>query len=165
MSGAIHAWGEDALITDEIDVQNNLSETELLCFLLRVNTLFPVPLSIKTDLNLLANKLIQYGTISCIKKDGQIVALCAGYTNDLSTRMGYISVVACLPECSHRGYGKRVVRNFLATAKHAGMWGVHLYTVDTNYAAMYMYKQCNFVNYVIDGEKRPNDRHLVHWFI
>ncbi len=149
----------------EIKVENSVNEAELSCFLKRVDRLFPVPLSEKTDIDTLTAKLVKCGTLSCVKDGERVIALCAGYTNDNHTRLGYVSVVACLPEYANRGYGQSVVRNFVKSAKQAGMRAVHLYAVKDNHAAIHMYEKCGFVDWLIDNEPRLKDRHLIYWII
>ena len=139
----------------------DIARNDLYPFLQKVDRLFPVPLSDKEPLEVLASKLEKYGTLSLIQKDGQIVAMCAGYINDLERRLGYISVVAVLPECSGRGYGWSVVYDFVRKAADAGMTAVHLYASPGNAAALKMYQKLGFVRWQIAGEPRPDDMHLI----
>lgn len=110
---------------------------------------------------MLASKLEKYGTISYVREQNRIVAMCAGYTNDLQNRRGYISVVAVLPEYSNKGYGKIAVQGFLKKAKSVGMLAVHLYADSENSAALHMYDKLGFSDWKVVGEPRPNDRHLI----
>lgn len=135
--------------------------TELYQFLTRIDNLFPISLSNKEALAVLASKLEKYGTISYVREQNRIVAMCAGYTNDLHNRRGYISVVAVLPEYSNKGYGKVAVQGFLKKAKSAGMLAVHLYADSENSTALYMYEKLGFSDWKVVGEPRPNDRHLI----
>lgn len=58
--------------------------TELYQFLTRIDNLFPISLSDKESLSVLSSKLEKYGTISYVKRtESWIVAMCAGYANDL----------------------------------------------------------------------------------
>ena len=128
-----------------------------------VNRLFPIPLSEKQKLTLLASKLEKYGTISFVQENGRIIALCAGYLNDSEKQLGYISVVACLPEYTNKGYGKTVVQDFIKKAKDAGMRAVHLYADKDNKFALKMYEKIGFIDWLIQDEVRPQDKHLIKW--
>ena len=130
-------------------------------FLSRVDRLFPIPLSEKENISVLASKFERFGTISCLKENGDIVALCAGYTNDTKNNLGYISVVASLPECSNKGYGKIAIEGFIEKAKNAGMKAIHLYADKENGAALNMYDKLGFVDWKINDEPRPEDKHLI----
>lgn len=131
--------------------------------MIKVDKLFPIPLSEREKLIVLASKFEQYGTISCVREKGKIIALCAGYTNDLKNRLGYISVVASLPEYTNKGYGKIVVQNFIEKAKETGMKSIHLYVDKENSAALHMYRKLGFVEWHIADEPRPKDKHLIRW--
>lgn len=94
-----------------------------------------------------------------------MIALCAGYTNDQEHRLGYISVVASLPEYANKGYGKIAVQGFIEKAKNAGMRAIHLYADKDNEAALNMYGKLGFVDWIVLDESRPNDKHLIKWLI
>lgn len=134
---------------------------ELLEFLIRVDRLFPVPLSEKTKLCDLERKLSNFGTLGIVRQNGKIVSLCAGYANDYLNFLAYISVVASLPEYSGKGYGKIAVSEFIEKAKRAGMRAVHLYVVKENIPAVKLYERLGFVDYIVENEPRPEDRHLI----
>ena len=145
---------------------------ELYKFLKKVERLFPVPLSEREQLIMLASKFEKYGTVSYVRENGKIIAICAGYTNDQVQRLGYISVVASLPEYTNKGYGKVAVQGFIEKAKNAGMKAIHLYADKENkhlYAdkenkiALNMYGKLGFVDWIIPDEQRPKDKHLIRW--
>ncbi len=141
----------------------NIGGQELYNFLKKVERLFPVPLSEREQLTVLASKFEKYGTVSYVRESGKIVAICAGYTNDQEQRLGYISVVASLPEYTNKGYGKVAVQSFIEKAKDAGMKAIHLYADRENEAALNMYEKLGFVDCVLPNEPRPKDKHLIRW--
>lgn len=138
---------------------------ELYEFLKKVERLFPVPLSEREQLIMLASKFEKYGTVSYVRENGKIIAICAGYTNDQVQRLGYISVVASLPEYTNKGYGKVAVQGFIEKAKNAGMKAIHLYADKENKAALNMYGKLGFVDWIIQDELRPEDKHLIRWIL
>lgn len=146
------------------DKQSNSDMTELYQFLKKIDMLFPVPLSDKEPLDVLASKFERYGTLSFVREQNQIVAMCAGYTNDLERCLGYISLVAVLPEYSNKGHGREVVQMFMKKAKDAGMKAVHLYAASENNKALHMYEKLGFFDWHINDEPRPMDRHLIRRF-
>lgn len=138
---------------------------ELYKFLKKVERLFPVPLSEREQLIMLASKFEKYGTVSYVRENDKIIAICAGYTNDQVQRLGYISVVASLPEYTNKGYGKVAVQGFIEKAKNAGMKAIHLYADKENKAALNMYGKLGFVDWIIPDELRPEDKHLIRWIL
>ena len=138
---------------------------ELYKFLKKVERLFPVPLSEREQLIMLASKFEKYGTVSYVRENGKIIAIGAGYTNDQVQRLGYISVVASLPEYTNKGYGKVAVQGFIEKAKNAGMKAIHLYADKENKAALNMYGKLGFVDWIIPDERRPEDKHLIRWIL
>lgn len=80
-------------------------------------------------------------------------------------RLGYISVVASLPEYTNKGYGKVAVQGFIEKAKNAGMKAIHLYADKENKTALNMYGKLGFVDWIIPDERRPEDKHLIRWIL
>ena len=143
----------------------NIGGQELYKFLKKVENLFPVPLSERVSLAALASKLKKYGAVSCVRENGKIIAVCAGYINDQKDYLGYISVVASLPEYANKGYGKIVVQDFIDKAKNMGMRAIHLYADKHNESALNLYEKLGFIDWVISKEPRPEDKHLIKWFL
>ena len=104
---------------------------------------------------MLASKFEKYGTVSYVRENGKIIAICAGYTNDQVQRLGY----------TNKGYGKVAVQGFIEKAKNAGMKAIHLYADKENKAALNMYGKLGFVDWIIPDERRPEDKHLIRWIL
>ena len=109
-------------------------------FLKKVDTLFPIRLSAKQNLDEYALKLCNKATLCSVRDNDMVVALVAGYTDQVENGLGYISIVAVLPEMQGRGYGSSLVREFLDVAQKKGLRAVHLYAVPDNFPAMRMYR-------------------------
>lgn len=133
-------------------------------FLQEADKLFPVPISKKHNLDAFAKKLCEKATLCAISADSSIAALVAGYTDNVSDGLGYISIVATLPRAQGKGYGGSLIREFLEIARKKGLHAVHLYTVRDNVTAMRMYRKLGFVDYITENEPRPNDIHLIYHF-
>lgn len=132
-------------------------------FLEKADQLFPIPLSEKQNLDEFAKKLYEKATVCKVSEGDHIMALLAGYTDNVEDGLGYISIVATLPQAQGKGYGTSLIREFLDIAQSKGLRAVHLYAVKENIPAMRMYKKLGFEDFVIDDEPRPNDAHLIYY--
>lgn len=140
-----------------------LSFKQIEDFLLAVDQSFPVPLSKKQDLHILAQKFWEKATI-CARLDGnEIVTALFGYTDNVTDNIGYMSVLASLPKARGKGYAQAVVREFLDVAAKKGLSAAHLYTDRSNITAIGLYEKLGFVPYLIPDEPRPNDLHLIYY--
>lgn len=141
----------------------HLKIEKLEIFLRKVNDTFPVPLSEKQDLHLFAEKLIDKATLCAETENGDILSLVAGYTDQVVNGLAYISVVATLPNVRGKGYAQTLVKKFVSIVKDKGLSAVHLYTVETNMAAVTMYRNLGFEDYILSDEPRPDDLHLIYY--
>ncbi len=132
-------------------------------FLHKVDKLFPIPLSEKQNLNDFALKLAEKATLFVEYEDDRIIAAVAGYTENVIDNLGYISIVATLPEAQGKGLASKLVNQFLKNAEQKQLNAVHLYAVTTNVPAIRMYQKLGFVEYVIHDEPRPYDTHLIYY--
>lgn len=135
----------------------------ILTFLRKVDLQFPVPLSSKQDLEAYAKKLCERATLCIELENGEIVAMVAGYTQQVVENTAYIALVATLPEAQGKGIASRLVRQFIGCAAKKGLSAVHLYAVPTNFAAMKLYKKLGFVSLVWPHDPRPEDAHLIYY--
>lgn len=133
-----------------------MKKEELLIFLKKIDSLFPIKLSDKTDLSNLTEKFLSLGTIFSISENNEIVGLIAGYNNDILNHNAYISVLAVLPEYQGRGYASTLLIEFEKICKQKNMRRIEVYTHKTNFGAIKMYKKNN---YVVDNSntQRPDD--------
>ena len=138
-----------------------INKEKLETFLGSVDNHFPTPLSQKQELSLLAEKFMEKATMCYHEENGEILALVAGYTQNVTADMGYISVVATLPEAQGKGYASRLVKEFIEIATDADLSAVHLYTAKSNLSAIAVYKKLGFTEWVVEGETRPDDLHLI----
>ena len=131
-------------------------------FLREVDRSFPVPISSKQDLGLYARKLCERATLGAELDGERIVALVAGYTENVVEERAFISLVATVRDARGRGLGSRLVREFISVAAGRGLAAVHLYAVPTNIPAVSMYKKLGFEEWIIPDEPRPDDLHLIY---
>ena len=137
-------------------------EQQIEQFLWAVDESFPIPLSHKQDLHLFAKKLFEKATLCTEIEQGRILAMVAGYTENVTDDLAYISVVATLPEARGRRLASALIERFIAIARERGLRAVHLYTVRTNTSAMRMYQRLGFSEWVKVDEPRPEDVHLIY---
>ena len=124
---------------------------ELRKFIEAVDGEFPVPLSEKSDINILSKKLSENGLLVAAVLNDKIISGCFGYANDTVTKAAYISVVATLNEFRGEGLAEKCVRAFLEHAENLDMESAVLYTRKTNCGAIRLYEKIGFV-------KIPSDR-------
>ena len=132
-------------------------------FLKNIDKDFPIPLSEKQDLGLLAKKFCEKATLCTKEENDEIVALVAGYTENLENNIAYISVVGTLEMARGKGYAKSLVREFIDICKEKNIDAVHLYAVHANTAAVNMYKSIGFVEWKMENEPRKDDLHLIYY--
>ncbi len=132
-------------------------------FLSTVDGCFPTPLSKKQNLLEFAKKLKNYATICAVDKQDEILAMVAGYTENLTDNTAYISVVATLPEARGKGYAQKLITQFLDICHTKNIGAAHLYTDKSNAGAIALYKKLGFVAYNADNEPRPEDVHLIYF--
>ncbi len=142
----------------------NVTTIQLERFLRKVDKLFPVPLSQKCDLHSLAEKFNEKATVCAQLHGDDIVALAAGYTDNVVENRGYISVVATLPEAQGNGYASQVILRFLDIAAQKNLKAVHLYADRRNEPALAMYRRLGFVEWKMPDEPRESDVHFIFEF-
>jgi len=135
---------------------------QLETFLQCVDRDFPVPISEKQDLSRYAKKLWDKATLCAAYDEETIIALVAGYSENLCNGMAYISLVATLPQARGKGVATELVKDFLSVCKSKKVKAVHLYAVPTNTSAMSMYRKLGFRDYQMMDEPRPEDAHLIY---
>lgn len=132
-------------------------------FLLSVDQTFPVPLSQKQNLKDFAQKLLDKGTLCLRWEKDRIIAMAAGYTDQVVENRAYLSVVAVLPEAWGQGIATSLVKEFIEICENKGLEAVHLYAVASNTRAVRMYRKMGFVDWKISDEPRPEDEHLIYY--
>lgn len=130
-------------------------------FLRRVDGDFPVPLSRKQDLSDFARKLREKATLCVAANDAGITAMVAGYTENLTGGMAYVSIAATLPEARGQGLASGLMRRFIRICRDKNIPAIHLYAVPSNTPAMEMYRRMGFVEWKKPDEPRPEDAHLI----
>ena len=141
-----------------------VTKEDLESFLRAVDQDFPVPLSQKSDLSVLAEKFAQRADIFAERIDGKIAGAVIGYITNGFSEISFITVVAVRKEYRGKGVSKRALLSYIAEAKKQGRFkAIDVYTQRENATAIGLYKGCGFVDYKIENEPRPNDVHLIYY--
>lgn len=109
-----------------------MKKESLLVFLQKVDSLFPIKLSDKTDLSTLTEKFISLGTVFTISENNSIVGLISGYNNDVINHKAYISVLAVLPEYQGNGYASKLILDFTNDCINKIIKRIEVFTHKTN---------------------------------
>lgn len=91
-----------------------------------------------------ANKLCTKGTVSYLEDNSAVVAMLAGYTDDLTNGMAYVSQVYVLPKYRGKGLGRIVISDFLNYCRGKNIDYAWLTTQKDNYAAQNLYTDLGF---------------------
>lgn len=119
---------------------------ELEAFLSEMDREFPHPLSLRCDLGVFSEKLLDKGIVEGAWLGDGLVGVLAGYVNDPVGCEGYISVLVVRPEARGRRISSALLDAFLIAARDAGMRTVRVFTYKTNEAAFGLYTSHGFVS-------------------
>lgn len=144
-----------------VNVQGALAFSQLYAFIQSVDMLFSKPLSQRVDLLEYSQKLFNKATLCYILQEGKVIALTAGYTQQLLGSMAYISLVATLPENQGAGLACETVTQFIKTCRNMNLSAIHLYTTHDNEHAKHLYEKLGFRQWNIETEPRPEDLHMI----
>ena len=116
----------------------------LISFLESIDSDFPISLSSKVDLSVYVNKLASFGVIISACIDDVILGVAAGYANDHSRRVAFLSVLGVGTDSRGAGIGSRLVAEFEKQALLMGMDAVSLTTHFNNTAARSLYSRLGY---------------------
>ena len=132
-------------------------------FLISVDNTFPESLSNKTNLSNYANKLLDNANLFSFEINSSIVGLVAGYIDNSFDDIAYISLVSVKSEYQGQGIAKALMKSFIAYAKTANIYYIHLYADRRNIKAQRLYESLGFEIKIFNNESRPGDLHYVYY--
>lgn len=138
-----------------------VSADSLKDFLYKVDKAFPEPLSQSVKLDEYAKKLFEKSTLCVQTENNKIVSLVAGYTQNLTDNMAFVSLVATLDEAKGKGYAKKLLKDFINICQKKHIPAVHLYVYTGNTPAEKLYHKTGFVK--SDVQDREKKTHLVYY--
>ena len=133
----------------KITIENKM---ELLIFLKKSDSLFPIPLSHKQDLEVLSDKLLTSGVVVAAYHKDQLVGVACGYANNMENKTAYLSVLCVSLEFQGKSIAQNLVHMFIAECKKSGMKELFLYTHTTNKRAIALYKKLGFEEIASDRD-------------
>ena len=113
-------------------------------YLKKVDTLFPIALSKKINIREYCIKLYEHGKIILAKIENNIVGLIAGYMNDIKYNNSYISIIVVSPKFQENRIGYKLLSIFYMLAKNSGMKKIILDVAQKNEKAISFYKKNGF---------------------
>ncbi len=160
----IHTGGAPLFFDNAKDVFNDsFSREQLHEFIVDIDKELPVPLSDRVDLSEYSKKLYEKAHLKTVVSDGKIVSLIAGYTENITDNLSYITLVGTLPKMRGKGLAKKLMLEYIRDCEKKGISGIHLHTKKTNQGAVSLYTGMGFVPYSTKNEPKPNDLHLIYW--
>lgn len=138
-----------------------MNKKQLIKYLKNFDGLFPTQVSTKCNLNEFADKLLSKATLCAEIRDGEIIGLLIGYTDQLTDNMAFISTLAVLENVQRQGLASKLMHDFIKICQEKNIEKIHLYLAPNNIEAITFYRKEGFTDYPIEKENRPNDLHLV----
>lgn len=112
-------------------------------------------------MNYLAKKFAEKATVCVELENDKICSMVAGYTDDVTNNIAYISMVATSSDAQGNGYASKLVKEFIEVAKKKQLKAVHLYS--RSIFTIKMYEKLGVERYVVNNEARPDDVHLIYY--
>ena len=114
----------------------------VIAFLKKIDSLLPVPLSERVDIESFALRNLERGYVLAIENDaGDIACAAIFYYNFQKENAAYLNLMATASEYGGRGYATAVMNEMEDMARRDGMTEFHLHTNDTNRAALSLYEK------------------------
>lgn len=108
-----------------------------------------------------AKKLSNMSTICYEENAGRIIALVAGYTNNICNNTSFITIVGCLKEYRRQGITKSLMEDYLKICRKFGIATARTTTSKKNAQAQSFYEKCGFVRY--DGFLEWGEPEKMHY--
>lgn len=93
---------------------------------------------------MLADKIVSNGTMLTILQNEEIIGFIAFYSNDLISKVAYITLVAVSPEHRGKSIGKKLILECIRISVMNGMTKIKLEVNKNNENAICFYKKCGF---------------------
>ena len=112
--------------------------------LLRFDSVLPHLREKVTDYRAFSEKLAKYANVLCAVEGEKACGFAVFYANDESTKMSFLTLLACAREEQGKGLGKYLMEHAFETATKAGMTGMRLEVDLDNPGAIAFYKKLGF---------------------
>lgn len=125
-------------------IEKSCSETRIFDFLSCVDREFIPFLSEKVNLLQYANKLAERGNNVFVVVDGHDIGHAAYYSNNLESRMAFLTSICVKPEFRGNGVAELLLEEVLRGAWNDGMKNLSLEVDERNQAAICFYRKYGF---------------------
>lgn len=130
---------------------NQATDVQVAEHLSRCDRDFVPPLSDRVNIAEYARKIANRATRFEAWSGGTLVGLVAAYSNDLETRIAYITSVSVLREWAGKGIAADLLGKCIEHAKAVGMRQARLEVARDNTSAIRRYASCGFVSSISKG--------------
>lgn len=131
--------------------QNTADDRQIAAHLRACDSSFALPLSLRTDIDDYARKLVCHADRFEAWADGLLVGLLAVYCNAPDRQTAFVSSVSTLPAWRGRGIASRLLANCLNHVRNLGFADIELEIGKGDTRAENLYRRHNFVALKVEG--------------
>ncbi len=95
--------------------------------------------------------LIRWGECWAFINEGNIVAFCSGYINNLTSKKAFLQLLLVSEKWQKKGLGESLIKEFCNYVENLGFLTVQLTVVKRNERALNLYNKIGFVNSKCDN--------------
>jgi ribosomal protein S18 acetylase RimI-like enzyme len=130
----------------QISIEAIANQAELFATLEMLDPVFPHQLSAQVqDLDQYAEKLWNHAILLVARKNHHVIAFCAMYANDFSTRQAYLAQLVVAQSNQGSGVGQALLTRAIEIAKERSMTSLKLEVFNDNPQAIGFYKKNGFL--------------------
>ncbi len=120
-------------------------ESSICAYLHEIDSIFPVPMSSRMNIEEYTKKLLKYGVVIAAEDDGKIVGICMGYANDEAYGRAYLGTLGVSERYRSLGVGSELIDAMLVFARNRKMKYIGLHAHRDNLGAIRFYQRKGFV--------------------
>ena len=124
-------------------------------YLKKIDTIFPVPMSSRVDIEAHARKVLSRGVVFTAEINGNIVGILLGYANDQLNGCGYLGTLGVSEAYRNMKIGARLVRRMKEYSREQGMHMLVVHAHRDNTKALRFYRNNGFAETDEDNKPYP----------
>lgn len=124
-----------------IERLDETDEEDIVKYLKSIDSIFPVPMSSRVNIENHVKKLLSRGVVIVAKISGKIIGILLGYGNNHETKMGYLGTLGVSEGYRSLNIGKRLIDEFIVFLSENGMQGFGLHAHRDNTRALNFYQK------------------------
>lgn len=117
----------------------------LVVFLKEIDRIFPVPMSVRVNIETHAKKLLDLGAAFIAQVDNKYVGVLLGYANDYEKKRGYLATLGIKEEYRNFGIGAKLIKVFADYCLEKNMNYIGLHAHRDNKRAIKFYQNNGFI--------------------